>query len=149
MTLRKREHAAIWKGKHKVTLSWEVALKEVTDLSQDRLCSKWIIDLEGVLCTRTFPHVINYSPPQPHELHSFGTFQNLNKPLTVTLTITVSSFPAIHKFNFYFVWQTLSVCKYCSIYCMAIASKWYIISFQIWIERSFPPTHKYKEMRNE
>ena len=62
------------------------------DLSQDRLCNKWITDFEAVLCT--FPYVINYySSAQPHELHSFiVTFQNLDKSWTLALTVIVNSY---------------------------------------------------------
>jgi len=38
MTLRKREDTRIWRRKHYVALSLEVALEEAIDLLKDRLC---------------------------------------------------------------------------------------------------------------
>jgi uncharacterized protein YjbK len=42
MTLRKPEDSGIWRRKHELALSGELALEETMDMSQDRLHSDWM-----------------------------------------------------------------------------------------------------------
>jgi ribosomal protein L37AE/L43A len=44
MTLRKREDTGIWKVKHCITLFGGPALREATDLLQDRLHNEWTVN---------------------------------------------------------------------------------------------------------